>query len=106
MFNIGFTELIVVLLVAFLIVGPKDLPKVARWFARQIKKLRSLVAELKRETGWNDLVRDMEQTTSEVKDAVKAADVSDDLREVQQSVQGSLDELRKDIEQVKKDVQA
>lgn len=106
MFNIGFTELIVVLLVAFLIVGPKDLPKVARWIARQIKKLRSLVAELKRETGWNDLVRDMEQTTSEVKDAVKAADVSDDLREVQQSVQGSLDELRKDIEQVKKDVQA
>ena len=31
MFNIGFSELLLVLLVAFLVVGPKDLPKVARW---------------------------------------------------------------------------
>ena len=30
MFNIGFEELILILLVAFVIVGPKDLPKVAR----------------------------------------------------------------------------
>ena len=30
MFNIGFSELLLVLLVAFLVVGPKDLPKVAR----------------------------------------------------------------------------
>ena len=35
MFNIGFSELILILLVAFVIVGPKDLPKVARWIARQ-----------------------------------------------------------------------
>ena len=27
MFNIGFSELLLVLLVAFLVVGPKDLPK-------------------------------------------------------------------------------
>jgi len=106
MFNIGFTELIVVLLVAFLIVGPKDLPKVARWIARQIKKLRGFIRELKKETGWNELVKDIEQTTAEVQDAVKAADVSSELREVQQSVQGSLDELREDVEQLKKDVQA
>ena len=32
MFNIGFAELILVLLVAFLIVGPKDLPKVQMRF--------------------------------------------------------------------------
>ena len=30
MFNIGFSELILILLVAFVIVGPRDLPKVAR----------------------------------------------------------------------------
>ena len=52
--NIGFGELIVVLLVAFLIVGPKDLPKVARWLGRQVKMLRRMVAELKTETGWDE----------------------------------------------------
>ena len=42
MFNIGFAELIVVLMVTFLIVGPKDLPKVARWLARLVKGIRCL----------------------------------------------------------------
>ena len=40
MFNIGFSELLLVLLVAFLVVGPKDLPKVARWLGRAVKKSR------------------------------------------------------------------
>lgn len=39
MFNIGFSELLLVLLVAFLVVGPKDLPKVARWLGRTVKKI-------------------------------------------------------------------
>ena len=45
MFNVGFTELIVVLLVAFLVVGPKDLPKVARAIARFVKYLKQLFQE-------------------------------------------------------------
>ena len=55
MFNIGFSELIVVLLIAFLVVGPKDLPKVARWLGRMVKKLKQLIREVKQETGWDDL---------------------------------------------------
>lgn len=43
MFNIGFSELLLVLLVAFLVVGPKDLPKVARWLGRTVKKSRRLL---------------------------------------------------------------
>lgn len=52
MFNIGFWELIVILLVALLVVGPKDLPKVARSLARGIKRLRAMVDEVKRESAW------------------------------------------------------
>ena len=55
MFNIGFSELIVVLLIAFLVVGPKDLPKVARWLGRMVKKLKQLIREVKQETGWDEL---------------------------------------------------
>ena len=57
MFNIGMMELVLILLVAFLVVGPKDLPKVARWIARQIKNLRKLVREVKRkQAGMNWLL--------------------------------------------------
>ena len=52
MFNIGFSELLLVLLVAFLVVGPKDLPKVARWLGRTVKKSRRLLNEIKKESGW------------------------------------------------------
>ena len=55
MFNIGFWELIVILLVALLVVGPKDLPKVARSLARGIKRLRAMVDEVKRESGLGEV---------------------------------------------------
>ena len=64
MFNIGFSELLLVLLVAFLVVGPKDLPKVARWLGRTVKKSRRLLNEIKKESGWDELekeVRDVQQ---------------------------------------------
>lgn len=48
--NIGFGELIMILLVAFLVVGPKDLPKVARWLGRQVRMIRRMIEELKKET--------------------------------------------------------
>ena len=47
MLNLGMMEILLVLAVAFLIVGPKDLPKVARWIARQIKSLKKLIREIK-----------------------------------------------------------
>ena len=40
MFNIGFAELLLVLIIAYVIVGPKDLPKVARWLGRMVKRAR------------------------------------------------------------------
>ena len=45
MFNIGVSELLVILLIAFLVVGPKDLPKVARALARFIRYLKTKWAE-------------------------------------------------------------
>ncbi|MDO4179102.1 MAG: Sec-independent protein translocase protein TatB [Phascolarctobacterium sp.] len=44
--SIGFTEILVILVVAFVVVGPKDLPKVARALAKCIKKIRSAMKSL------------------------------------------------------------
>lgn len=98
MFNIGFLELIVVLLVAFLIVGPKDLPKVARWLARQIKAIRRMVNELKKDTGWDEFAKELKSVGDEVKSAVKDADVTGELQEAKKSVEQSMDEVKKDMQ--------
>lgn len=96
MFNIGFTELLLVLLVAFLVVGPKDLPKVARWLGRAVKKSRRLLNEIKKESGWDELEKEVRDVQHDVKDAVKQGDVSAELREAKKSVQDSAEKFDKD----------
>ena len=96
MFNIGFSELLLVLLVAFLVVGPKDLPKVARWLGRPGKKSRRLLNEIKKESGWDELEKEVRDVQHDVKDAVKQGDVSAELREAKKSVQDSAEKFDKD----------
>ena len=68
MFNIGFSELIVILLVAFIIVGPKDLPKVARTLGRWVRMAKQMYSDFKSEMGLDetadelmDVKRDMDK---------------------------------------------
>ena len=96
MFNIGFSELLLVLLVAFLVVGPKDLHKVARWLGRTVKKSRRLLNEIKKESGWDELEKEVRDVQHDVKDAVKQGDVSAELREAKKSVQDSAEKFDKD----------
>ncbi len=96
MFNIGFSELLLVLLVAFLVVGPKDLPKVARWLGRAVKKSRRLLNEIKKESGWDELEKEVRDVQHDVKDAVKQGDVSAELREAKKTVQDSAEKFDKD----------
>lgn len=47
MAGIGAGEVLIILLVAFVIVGPEDLPKAARRIGRIIRTVRSSFGELK-----------------------------------------------------------
>ena len=66
MLDIGWTEMIVVVMVLILVVGPKDLPRVVRtvgqWTAkarRMSREFTSSLEEIGRETEINDLRRDL-----------------------------------------------
>ena len=96
MFNIGFAELILVLLIAFLVVGPKDLPKVARWLGRMVKKARQLIKELKQELGWDELMAEGEDISKDLKDTMKSADVSDELRSASKELKKNVNEAKKE----------
>ena len=98
MFNIGFAELIVVLLVAFLIVGPKDLPKVARWIARQVKAIRRIVREVKKETGWDEIAKEFKDTKDDLTQTFKEADVSGDIKGAARDIEKEMKDIQSDIQ--------
>ncbi|MBR6027721.1 MAG: twin-arginine translocase subunit TatB [Clostridia bacterium] len=96
MFNIGFAELLLVLVIAYVIVGPKDLPKVARWLGRMVRKARQLLKELKEETGWNEMMAETEDVRKDVEATIREADISSELKDARKELNKSLREAEKD----------
>ena len=96
LFNIGFAELILVLIIAYVIVGPKDLPKVARWLARMVKRARQLIREIREESGWDDMMAETADVRRDIEDAVKEGDISADLKEARQAFRENVNEAEKD----------
>ena len=96
MFNIGFAELLLVLVIAYIIVGPKDLPKVARWLGRLVRQAKQLIRELKEEVGWNEMMAETEDVRREIDSAMKDADVSKEMKDARKTLQNNLREAEKD----------
>ena len=98
MFNIGLGEILLVLVVAFVIVGPDDLPKVARWLGRQLRRLRTLIRDIKAETGWDEVEKEVREVQRDVKQTMREMDVTADLKDAVKDVQGELKGIPRDME--------
>lgn len=95
MFNIGFAELLLVLVIAYVIVGPKDLPKVARWLARLVRSARRMIREIKQEVGWDEMISETSDIRQDVNSAIKEADVTADLKQAGDTLRESMREAEK-----------
>ena len=104
MFNLGMMEIVLVLAVAFLVVGPKDLPKVARWIARQLKSIKKLIRQLKQETGWDEFAKEFKDVADDVKATVKDADIRKDVTSAADELRSAMDDVRKDVEAASKEL--
>ncbi len=79
-FGIGYTELVVIALVAIIVIGPKDLPRVLRGLGRMMNKARGMAREFQghmdaamKEAGLDEVKRDLQSLknpVSAVKDSV------------------------------------
>lgn len=105
-FNIGMMELLVILLVAFLIVGPKDLPKVARWLARVIKKAKAYVNQFRDDFGLDEIEAEVKAVKTEVEGAVKEADVSAEVRAAQDEMRAIAEGIDVDMRRTAAEIKA
>lgn len=97
MFDIGFSELLLIGIVALVIVGPEDLPRVARTLGHLLGKLRRYVADVK-----SDISREME--ASELKTLV--GDVQDSARSLQASFNEQAREMEADFKRTVAETEA
>ena len=86
MFDIGFSELLLIALVALLVMGPERLPETVRSIALWIGRLKQMLAnarkDLEQEVGMDDIrhqlhnekiMRDLNDSKESVADTLKAA---------------------------------
>src|SRR5688572_31439715 len=88
MFDIGFSELMVIGLVALIVIGPERLPRVARTLGHLAGRLQRYVADVKA-----DINREVElEDLRKMKDSVQqtAAGIESSVQSELNSVQGDL----------------
>ncbi|MGB3896964.1 MAG: Sec-independent protein translocase protein TatB [Mesorhizobium sp.] len=67
MFEVGWTEMLVIAIVMIVVVGPKDLPNMLRTFGRTVAKLRSMAGDFQKQ--FNDALKE-----AELEDVKKSVD--------------------------------
>lgn len=67
MFGIGLPELIVILAIALIVVGPKKLPDLAKALGRGIAEFRRATTDLKESLETNSAISEVKQTITEAK---------------------------------------
>jgi sec-independent protein translocase protein TatB len=83
MFDIGFSELVAVSLIALIVLGPKRLPEVARTAGRWMGQLRRFIADVK-------LDLDREIHSEELSELRKLKQELDSTRRLMQNTSGEL----------------
>lgn len=80
MFDIGFSELLLIAVVALVVLGPERLPKAARFAGLWVRKARaqwySVKAELERELAAEDVKRQLQSSRQQFREVVDELDSS------------------------------
>lgn len=101
MFDVGYSELLVIAIVMIVVVGPKDLPKMLRAFGKATSKFRQMSGDFKRQ--FDDALKEAElDDVKKALDSVKKLDprqqVKDVLNPFKDVTSGIRDDLTKAVQ--------
>ncbi len=85
MFDVGFTEILLLSLVGLMVLGPERLPRVARTLGGLARKARS---------SWLSLKRSIEAE-------MRAEELKEPLKHFQNEIKGTVDDLRSGVDAVR-----
>ncbi len=107
MFDVGFSEMLVIAIVALVVIGPERLPKVARTAGVLFGRLQRYVAQVKADISREVEMGDLGKVKSEFEDAARslktdieaqAAEAERGIRDVHASIDRELQDVAKAAE--------
>lgn len=107
MFDIGFSELLLIAVVALVVLGPERLPKAARFAGLWVRRARaqwySVKSELERELEAEELKRGMQETQAALKQAQMR--LQEEVGQAQATLQDGLDTAGRQLDAVRREVE-
>lgn len=102
MFDIGWSELMLIGVVALIVIGPKELPSVLRTVGRTVTKLRRMAGEFQgqfqdalREADLSDMRSEIGNIAESAKSSFPGSDVFDPLRSIREEIRSTVEGVAK-----------
>lgn len=99
MFDVGWTEMAVIALIALVVIGPKDLPGAMRTVGHWVRKIRMVARDF--QSNLDDMIRE-----SELDEARKAVETTKAIRNPGKALKDTIDpegDLEKEAKDLEKD---
>ena len=99
MFDVGFSELLLIGIVALVIFGPEDLPRVARTVGHLLGKFRRYVADVKSDISREMELADVKRLHDELKDGARSLQdsINEQARSLEADFQNSIGNLQQEL---------
>lgn len=98
MFEIGFSELVLVMIIGLIVLGPERLPVAVKTVAGWIRAMRTLASTVQ-----NELTKELK--LQELQDSLKKVEQSANLQNISPELKASMDELRSATEAIARSYQ-
>ena len=98
MFDVGFSELIVIAIVALVVIGPERLPKVARAAGHLLGRLQRYVNDVKSDISREMQLDELKQLQAQVQESARSFERS--ISSEMQSVEQLVDQTAQSVEQL------
>ncbi|MDI4663839.1 Sec-independent protein translocase protein TatB [Xanthobacter autotrophicus] len=98
MFEIGWSELMLIGIVALIVIGPKELPSVLRTVGRTVTKLRRMAGEFQgqfqealREADLADMRKEISDVTESARSTLATSEMFDPLRSIREEIRNTVE---------------
>ena len=95
MFDVGFSELLVIGIVALIVIGPEKLPRVARTFGHLAGRLQRYVADVKADINRENELDELRKMRDSMQNA--ATEMESSVRAEMSKTQAELDKTAEDL---------